>query len=344
MVTRMIFWLLIFSGCIDAFGQVDSTYIRSYENDFMARIFLARRYTNFNFRNDPNDLSIQYSPNSGFALGAGANYKWATVNISYAFDFLNPYKSRGDTRALDFQLHGYGQKIVIDLLGQYYTGFYLPAKQIRSQRGGYYVRPDIRVTALGGTLQYVFNNKRFSYRAAFIQNQLQRRSAGTFLAGMEIYSGRIAGDSSLVPSVLVAEPVHVRSMDFIEIGPNVAYAYTWVYKEKMFLSGTVSVSLNAGYNRYRETSSKLSSVTISPNSLFRVSGGYSTRWWSFTLLYVTTGLYLPGEDDNHVIVNSGDLRFNVNHRFKPTRMMARYLKPVDKAADEIDSILGGDKK
>jgi hypothetical protein len=287
---------------------------------------------------------VRYSPNSGFALGLGANYKWATVNLSYAFDFLNPYKKRGDTRAIDFQLHGYGQKIVIDFLGQFYNGFYLPDKGIRSTAGDFYTRPDVRVIALGGTLQYIVNNKRFSYRAAFIQNQLQKRSAGTFLVGMEVYTGRVAGDSSLVPSLLVVEPVRIRAMNFIEIGPNVGYAYTWVYKEKFFLSGSASVSLNAGYNRYRETNSLSSVVTISPNSLFRVSGGYSTHEWSFNLLYIVTGLYLLGEDDNHIIVNSGDIRLSVNRRFRLTKKLKRYLKPVDKAADEIDSLLGGDKK
>lgn len=310
----------------------------------MGRVFLARRYTNFNFRNDKKDVSVRYSPNSGFALGVGANYKWATVNLSYAFDFMNPYKKRGDTRAVDIQLHGYGQKIVIDFLGQYYSGFYLPDKSIRSTAGNFYLRPDVRVITIGGTLQYVFNNKRFSYRAAFIQNQSQRKSAGTFLVGMEAYTGRVAGDSSLVPSLLVEEPIPVESMSFIEIGPNIGYAYTQVIRKRFFLSGSASVSVNAGYNRYREKSSLQSVVTISPNSLFRVSGGYNSREWSFNLLYIATGLYLLGEDDNHIIVNSGDIRFSVNRRFTPTKKFKRYLKPVDKAADEIESILGGEDK
>jgi hypothetical protein len=324
--------------------QVDSTYVISYENDFMARTFFLRRYTNFNFLNNKNDVSVQYSPNSGFAFGIGANYKWATINLSYAFDFLNPYQGRGETKAFDVQLHGYGQKIIIDLLGQFYAGFYLPTKTLRSTSGGFYTRPDIKVTAIGGTLQFVANNRRFSYRAAFMQNERQKKSAGTWLFGMEVYSGIVAADSSIVPRVLAKEEVGVREMRFLEIGPNVGYAYTWVYKGNFYVSGSASLSVNAGYNRYRDDTSLTSVVTISPNSLFRVSSGYAWNNWSVNAIYVATGLYVLGETDNHIIVNAGDMRLTLTYRFSPTRKMKKMLRPVDKAADEVESILdGGDK-
>jgi hypothetical protein len=177
-----------------------------------------------------------------------------------------------------------------------------------------------------------------------MQNERQKKSAGTWLFGMEVYSGIVAADSSIVPRVLAKEEVGVREMRFLEIGPNVGYAYTWVYKGNFYVSGSASLSVNAGYNRYRDDTSLTSVVTISPNSLFRVSSGYAWNNWSVNAIYVATGLYVLGETDNHIIVNAGDMRLTLTYRFSPTRKMKKMLRPVDKAADEVESILdGGDK-
>lgn len=321
-------------------SQVDTTYIRMYEGDITARFLFARKYTNFNLRVRSEDLTLRYAPSNGFNMGIGANYKWATVNLSYGFGFLNPYSNRGDTRAIDFQLHGYGQKLTLDFLAQFYTGFYLPKDRITSVDGGFYTRGDLEVRAVGGTLQYVFNNKKFSYRAAFIQNELQRKSAGSLLVGMEVYAGSVAGDSSILP-LPIAGSLQLGAMNdmrFIEIGPNVGYAYTWVFKENFYITGTATISLNAGFIQYKEDEMNRSTVGINPNTLFRLSTGYAVKQWGFNVGFITTGIYLSSELDNHIIVNSGNIRFSINYRFTPSRKVKRLLKPVDEVKEQLDSV------
>ena len=327
---------------LSCLGQIDSIYIKSYQGDFMGRVFVARRFANFNVTNRGEDVNVRYSPGNGFAIGLGANYKWATLNFSYAFDFLNPYRDRKSDRSIDLQLHGYGQKILLDFRGQFYKGFYSTSDRIKDKFPGDYIRPDISVDAIGGSVQYVFNNKQFSYRATFLQNQWQRKSAGTLLAGMEIYVGRVSGDSALIPPDITDKIIDVKHFEFIDFGPNVGYAYTWVYKGNFYLSGSATVSLNAGYTRYTGSGEREISVTVSPNTLFRMSAGYAVKQWSFNLLYITAGLYLFGLNDNQILLNSGDLRATANYRFSPSRRLKKYLKPVDRAAEKIETILDGE--
>ncbi len=130
-------------------------------------------------------------------MGIGATYRWATLNLAYGFGFLNPDRGRGKTKYLDLQFHGYGRKFSIDVLGQFYNGFYLTPRGTGTTHGTYYQRPDIEVGAVGASAQYIFNYRKFSYRAAFLQNEWQKRTAGTFLLGQ---SGLSAEQKVTAPS------------------------------------------------------------------------------------------------------------------------------------------------
>jgi hypothetical protein len=268
-------------------------------------------------------------PNKAFNLGLGATYKFATLNLS--FGFLQPNKDRGETRSLDVQVHSYGRKMAIDFFAQFYNGFYIPDGRFAPASESFYVRPDLAVNLLGGSFQYIFNNTKFSYRAAFQQTEWQKKSAGSFLAGVELYIGRFRGDSTIIPSELreTANPETIRKFRFIEFGPNVGYAYTWVYK-KFFVTGGAAISLNAGINRYYDQEGGETFVGFSPNSLVRVSTGYNVRNWSINLFYVTAGLHLPKQEEKNVVVNSGNIRMNFVYRIYPTKKVKRALRGIDK--------------
>src|SRR5690606_28091376 len=124
----------------------------------------------------------------------------------------------------------YPRKLVLDLFGQFYKGYYLaPEGRGALPDENFYVRPDLKVTKLGVSAQYVFNHEKFSYRASFLQNEWQQKSAGTFLAGFEVYGGGATADSTIVPGMLIEdESRNFEALRFFEFGPNAGYAYTLV--------------------------------------------------------------------------------------------------------------------
>jgi hypothetical protein len=311
----------------------DTVYYQPYNNKVTGRFYFSRKFTTLIVRNGPQNYELRYRPNTTLNMGVGATYKWATLNLAYGFGFLNPEHGRGKTRYLDLQFHSYGRKFTVDLMGSFYTGFYLaPKGKGMPNEAEYYLRPDLKINAGGVTVQYIFNHGKFSYRAAFLQNEWQKLSAGTLLAGLEVYTGSIQADSTMVPTAVNGEVAATgfKEVRFLELGPSLGYAYTYVYKQHFFLTGAGSVSLSAGFNTTYDNSGKTHATGIMPNTLFRVSGGYNSSLWAVSILYVSNVQRLARDShDRAMRLNTGNVRLNLVYRFKPNKRARKMLKVID---------------
>ncbi|MBC7450060.1 MAG: DUF4421 domain-containing protein [Cytophagales bacterium] len=316
--------------CFSTYAQQDTSYYVSYENKLTTRFYFSRKFTSFNMRNKGSDYSLNYQPNTTLNMGIGATYKWATLNLAYGFGFLNPNNGQGKTKYLDLQLHNYGQKFVFDMFGQFYRGFYLSPKGSATTSDKYYSRPDLRVNLIGTSLQYVFNNKRFSYRTSYLQNEWQKKSAGTFLLGVEGFLGWIKSDSSFTPkSIDSAKAVmNYTGFNFFDLGLNGGYAYTFVYRKNFFLTGSAAASLAIGSSNVKNDAGTDNYVSITPNTFYRVAMGYNSAKWAISLFYVHSAVRINGED-RMVTINTSNVRLNFVRRFTLSKKAKKYLKPID---------------
>jgi hypothetical protein len=265
-------------------------------------------------------------------MGVGATYKWATLNLAYGFGFLNPERGRGNTKYLDLQFHTYGRKFILDAFGQFYEGFYLTSNSTNSQQQQY-LRPDLNVNHIGTSVQYILNHKKFSYRASFLQNEWQKKSAGTLIFGLEIYNGRVKADSTIVPTFVNNEEAtrEIRRLRFFEIGPNLGYAYTLVVKKHFFLTASGSVSLDFGINKITDKNGVNKSSGVSPNTFLRFFGGYNSDKWAISIIYVANGVSLATDNiQQQIILNTGNFRVNYVYRFLPNKTAKRYLNVMDR--------------
>jgi hypothetical protein len=263
-------------------------------------------------------------------MGVGATYNWATLNLAYGFGFLNRDEAKGKTKYLDLQTHLYGRKLIIDAFGQFYSGFYVRKDEIQEGASGYYLRPDIKVRYLGASGQYLFNHKRFSYRASFLQSEWQKKSAGSLLAGIEFFLGRSKADSSIVPAVIrgQANEIDLNQVDFFDIGPNIGYIYTFVFKKHFYITGQATISLDYGIHTFRMNGENVRSSTFSPNSSFSFFTGYNSKTWALSFIFVNKNISIASGEDQNVDFNTGNLRFNIVHRFVPRGKTKRVLKEV----------------
>jgi hypothetical protein len=311
----------------------DPTYYVSYAQYITGRFYFSRKYTSFDLRSLDQGVRLRYRPNTTLNMGIGATYKWATLNLAYGFPFLNPTENRGKTRYLDLQVHNYGRRIIVDLFGQFYRGFYLNNESLRKDDGTYYQRRDMLVQLVGASGQYLFNHRRFSYRASFLQNEWQKRSAGSFLLGWEIFVGRGKADSSFIPSP-IGEATNLKNIDhvsFVETGPSVGYAYTLVIKKHFFITGSSTVSLDYGKNLIYTDQGIEHSESFSPNSLARIFGGYNSEKWALSLTFTHQIAQISSNRDAIASsLNTGNIRFNVVRRFMPNRKTRNALKEVIK--------------
>ncbi|WP_138992881.1 DUF4421 domain-containing protein [Larkinella sp. C7] len=297
---------------------LDSTYVKTFPGKLTGRLYLSQKYTSFVLSTPviPSP-ALRFKPNSSLDLGIGATFNALTLNLAYGLSFLNN-NGKGKTRDIDLQTHLYMRKWVVDGFGQFYEGYYLaPRGNASPNPDQYYQRPDLGIYLLGASIRRVFNFRRFSFRAALVQNEWQKKSAGTFLAGFQFYYGIVRGDSALFPSVLrpVFPETDVRRMRFVKFGPGGGYAYTYVYRQHWFVTGSLTTNLNATFSKEIVGAGKLTYSTLRPDLLFRIVAGYNSNLWCVTLGWVngSVSVITPVYD---YTIHTGNYRLTVAHRFK----------------------------
>ena len=116
-------------------------------------------------------------------LGLAFNYKWFGLGVSYALPSgAHSDSIKGKTTKFDLQLNIYNKKFVVDALYQKYKGFYLANPEAFSNWDSTNIfpqLPDMKNHSFGASAYYILNHKKFSYRAAYVRNAVQNKSAGS---------------------------------------------------------------------------------------------------------------------------------------------------------------------
>jgi len=312
--------ILFLSCAYHCIGQIDSSYIRMDEDQVAIKTFLSKNFI-FLDQETSNRVNYSYLPNNAPNIGFGLSVNNTIIDFSYGygFDFLRN-KKRGKTDALDFQLHNYGRKFVVDLFIQQYKGFYLN----NEDEDKMLLYPDLQIRQYGIYGQYVFNNKRFSYRAAFVQNEKQLKSAGSFLLGGGIYHTKIHSGGSFSHN----EKNTFRSFQF---GFSAGYAYTWVLGTKWFISASATTGINFGSEKFKDFGKYR--IKISPTIFPRISAGYSRKSWSLSGAYVGNMVFPEFAEDSNIGLNSGSLQLTLIKRLSLSFLQEKE-KPI-----KIPSIL-----
>ncbi|MEN7551294.1 DUF4421 family protein [Rapidithrix thailandica] len=283
-------------------AKVDSAYIGAFEQRFALRGYLAR---NFLFLSDEAQDRI-FMPNNPVSIGLGFSKHNTVLNFSagYGFDFMRN-KQKGKTKYLDLQMHQYGRKFVVDMFIQRYQGFYTESNEQKNTR--LEIFPDLSIRQYGIFGQYIFNWKRFSYKAAFNQSEKQLKPAGSILLGAGVYFNKIQSDSTLIT------PEHPHLLQNFQLGISSGYAYTWLIKKRYFISGSLSLGIQFGGEDISQFTKQ--SLEVSPTVFPRMSVGYNHETWSLRASFVNNMIYSSFAKEASLVLNSGHFQFNFIKRF-----------------------------
>jgi len=313
----------------------DTSYYLFFPGSITGRLFTSQKYTRFTLATS-GAKDIRYRPNTTLNLGIGATYHNFTLNLAYGFGFVNHHQQKGKTNYLDLQGHFYWPKWVTDFEGQLYKGYHLSPENFAANSGKYYYRGDIKVALFGISQYRIFNYKRFSYRASFMQNEWQKKPAGTFLAGAEIYYGQVKSDSSLIPRSLQEKyrAENLGKIDYFSIGPGVGYAYTLVLVHHIFFTGSLTGDLDFSFaNEHLENNSSLH-FSVNPVTRFRAAAGYNGRSWNISANWIADNLPFRGSDQMQYHFNTGNYRVIIAKRFFPGPHLKKPLRLLDKIFKE----------
>jgi hypothetical protein len=329
-----ILFIGIHSGIAQINGQDhDTAYYHSYRDDLTGRTFFSRKYTELILNPAGKTPEMFYKPNTTLNVGLGATFHFLTINLAVGLNSFNPAQEKGKTHYLDLQSHFYSRKWNIDLLGEFYRGYFLSPKGLGSANpSNYYLRPDLSVQYGGISAFRALNEKKFSYQAGLLQNEWQQKSAGSVLIGMESYYGAIDGDSSLVTAKVDTSFARkgIDRVHFFEIGPGVGYAYTLVIKKHYFVLASAGINLDLRYSLEIEASSHQNRWDLFPNFIFHAGAGYNSNKWVLSVVWVDDQIHVQGNaSDYKYRITTGNYRLIYAVRFGLSRKTKR---SIEKAA------------
>lgn len=321
-------------------NRFDSLYVRDYSHILTVRAYISTKYNTLQLTAGNGAKDLLFRPNNKVNFGVGASYRSLTLNIGVGIPGVNKDQDKyGETRYLDAQANVYTKHWATNIFLQRFKGYYLDTytkEELGWQQATFYpTRPDLVQFNLGASTVHIFNNDRFSYRAAFNQDAWQRRSQGSFLAGGYLTYFHLRADSSLVPTQLLPQFVdglQIRRGGFLDIGPSAGYAYTLVLGEHVFI--TASMVFGAGLSFQRAATvvatarEDLRTVAgLGWHGQFRAGAGYnSARYFiGFSFNQENIGYLIDERSSFHWGV--GNFRFNVAKRFgDPAAVLDRKLR------------------
>ncbi|MCC8153548.1 MAG: DUF4421 domain-containing protein [Tannerellaceae bacterium] len=283
-----ILFFCLLTCCV--YAQEDSLYIRTYPQDFTFRPYVYNKFTilSTEIKGQPE---ASFYPNIPVGVGIGFTYKSYALNLAYAPRFFRD-KKKGKTTYIDFQYHYYGRRFLFDLLWQDYKGFYT----VEDRKGELYnLHSDVHAVQYGVGGQYLFNYKKFSYRAAFYCDERQVRSAGSFQLGGGLYYNRLETETTPI----LEGRDRFRNYQLSITG---GYVYSWIFKRNYFMTVGLAAGINLGLENVKNSAEK---VEVTPNLFPRIAMGYNGDNWALFVNAVINRVYVTQSNNMDIIFDTG---------------------------------------
>ena len=233
--------------------ESDSTYIRDYSENFLLRVYTVTKSNSLKIENRERERSLDLLPSGLTSLGLGFNYKKFGLGLAFSLPISADQERKfGKTKRLDVQGSMYSKRIGGDAFFQLYESYYNsnPDDFIEWNNDFFPQLPDMRVLSLGVVGFYIFNDERYSYRAAFVRDEIQTKSAGSFLLGIFGNFDQSQTDNGFIPQQFpdsVRSIINLKEFKNLAFGVSVGYAHNFVIRDK-FIFG-IAVLPGFGYQR-----------------------------------------------------------------------------------------------
>lgn len=274
-----------------AFNSYDTAYVAGTGKYFNVRIKNDNWIDNYTL-SIANNKQISLNSDICCHLGASIGYRAVTVgymmNVNNAFKKDTPSRKRADfsftCSRVVFNAYYAVNKDPIDIVK---FGNYSAGNDFSYRFNG------LEAESFGVDLYYIFNNKKFSQAAAYGYSRIQKKSAGTFYAGVSLSMHDLKLDFSGLPQDLKIElPDNIYSYRFKynDYSLMLGYGYNWVFAKRWLLS--VAFTPTVGFKHCGAESIDGEGNLFSVNSNTKLSfvynlkqyfagfiGQYNTYWY-----------------------------------------------------------------
>lgn len=244
----------------------DTVYVtpNKYRFTLMTQYTNSYEYYRFSAQSPYSSQSFTLAPKNCDKLGVYLGWKW--IFLGWSFNI-------GNNRAKnDWNFSFYTSKLGIDLFyRERNEGFRIRSLNGFLDNAGNIIDKynnnfeGISVSQKGLNLYYIFNNKNFSYPAAYSQTTNQRISCGSFILGFNYSEQSFRLDPTYFDIHIqqaMSSGLNFRKIRYKEIGVNFGYSYNWVFA-KDFLA---NISLTPAIG-YKDTKLKLENTRNFTNNI-----------------------------------------------------------------------------
>jgi hypothetical protein len=299
---------LILWNHVSGFSQVDSSYIELHKNEFILKPYLYSNLLGLNLKETEQDKEVTYRSNNPTGIGIGLAHPKLPFGISIGW--ITGARSENKyvrTKSFDVLFNQYGRKYVLDIFYQQYKGLFSDSRNVLPIKIDC---PDLSVFGTGIVGQYVFNGNKFSYQAAFDQNERQIKSAGSLLVGGALHFIRLTADSSFKFD-------GQKKKSAYQAGVNVGYSYSWVPQKRWLFNGSITLGANLVNNSIKSFFNR--NLYVAPTALARATICYNHEKWHAGMAFVTNYIELRDKTNAMVNLNYGRIYFFYVRKFSIQR-------------------------
>ncbi|MEI6899290.1 MAG: DUF4421 family protein [Bacteroidota bacterium] len=262
----------------------DSSYLEDYTNLLTARAFLLFQNASLLIHPEGDNIpKLVYVPNANLRIGVAGFWRWFGLGLSIDNPFYKTDQAAyGKTTTIDLRVNAFGRSVAGELFFQQYKGYYITSPEKPDKT--HYLIPEMKTYSLGLSGYWISNAKRFSIRAAFIQNERQKRSAGSFVLRPSFLFYHISSDHGIIPQEFVNE-YHIPSSKlisdgkFYSLGLSPGYIYTLVFLKHFYLTGALFPGIAGQYSKYRNDLNRTTDFGFAFQLSGRFAIGYNSKNW-----------------------------------------------------------------
>lgn len=238
---------------VRGFSAIDTNYIEPQHYNFTVMLQSTFNYDMYWLKG--NEQKVMFAPDVIHKVGPYIGWRW--FFLGYTFDLKNISFGNRQKREIDFSI--YSSQIGIDLFYRR-TGSDYKIRRISYEGDSKSYELDnisfdgINVGITGVNLYYIFNHNRFSYPAAFSQSTCQKRSCGSWMAGIGYTRNSISLDYDKLQTVVeqhapdatakLDSGLMFKSVNYTDVSASCGYAYNWVFAKNCLLCASLSAALS----------------------------------------------------------------------------------------------------
>jgi len=233
-------WPLVATAQLEEDSSSNS-YFTKMNNTLNLRLDLDNDVRSFEYEGVDDQYSIE--PNTNLRLGVAVNYRFISLKIGFSPKFLEADDSalKGKTKifklALNIFYKDFYQNFDYNQVNGYYvSGIDNPTLGDIQKDEEYIILPDLKTLSFTGTTSYRFNEN-YSFKAVVNQNEIQTKSAGSFIPSLYYGYFEITNETT---------PEDIKSF-FVIL--NAGYYHTFVINKSWYSNLGLSTGLGPEFNK-----------------------------------------------------------------------------------------------